>query len=614
MLFALCGLLMVSSCKEDDETNNTDSNPGTDPVEVVNGMATATFSGVVSPEGEGGLRGVTVTSGEQTTTTDLNGFYKLDRVKVENGRAVVRFQKKGFMSVVRSVPVQQAVRLDVSMKQGVTTQFAPATPALLSMWDGSSDNVKVQLPANAFVTESGAAYNGQVTAQYAYLDPDNYGFSDEMPGDLSALRSDNSEAQLVSYGMIGVELTDDAGNKLKLADGKTATLTFPVPEKFLGGELPASIPLWSFDETKGLWVEEGAATLTGGVYVGTVSHFSWHNLDMPELRATLKVNVLDANGKPVPGVKVNFDGQRTARTDNNGIATCTVPSNTNMVIWIPSEAYGNYAEVTDEYGWPDVDETKIVKMENVIVTPQGEKTITLQMPVKLPVISGKVTNEGSGTKLCLVWVEYGKSATSQYFTDSEGNFSFLAPNYTGPATFVAQYGDGYKVTKDITITQADLVVNLTANTNAVLTPGVLMVLGDGLNLRYTLPEYSDPMWDAVNVIEGKGLVMDAYLSSENQMEWGSVNINIPDYTGQSSFTSNQGTFHYMKEGMGGWTQVQSMPNVTIKVTKSGDKYTFKIENADAQYINPNLGFNWDNVALVKFSVEFSARKMAEENS
>jgi hypothetical protein len=35
--------------------------------------------------------------------------------------------------------------------------------------------------------------------------------------------------------------------------------------------------LWSFDEAKGLWKEEGQAIKTGSNYVGDVSHFSFWN-------------------------------------------------------------------------------------------------------------------------------------------------------------------------------------------------------------------------------------------------------------------------------------------------------------------------------------------------
>lgn len=615
-LFALCAMFMVTSCSSDDETP-TSGEESWEP--VTDGIATATFTGVVQPDGWGTLRGVTVTSGDQTAQTDINGMYKLERVKVVGGRAVVKFQKTGYMSVVRSVPVQKTVRLDVNMRSCTTNSFASSTSQKVTLYgQGSSDQMTVELPADGFVTESGAAYNGAVVAQSVYLDPDNDEFTNSMPGDLTALRTDNSEAQLVSYGMVAVELTDGANNKLQLASGKTATLTFPVPDKFKSGTLPASIPLWSFDEEKGLWIEEGAANLNGAgdAYVGTVTHFSWHNLDMPELRATLKVKVQDNNGGVVPNVLVDVDGQRKVYTNNDGIATCTVPSNTDMVITIPSESYGNYANVWNaEYGYYQYDENQIVK-QNVTLAAQEEKTITMQMPVRIPIISGKITNEGTGSQVCLVWITYAGGETTRTIADLNGNYSLLAPaTYRGEATLSAQYGDGYKVQQKFTITDNDQVVNMTTNSSAPVSVGVLQVVGDGLNMRYDLPKTTDEDYRASVNLTARGLEAAISLSHQkDQSNWGWVEVfvNIPDYVeGTSTYTSSGNAFRYMVEGMEGWTQLQSMGELTINVTKSGDTYTFKIAGGDAQLIVPSLGLDWNNAAAVKFSVEFSAKNTEE---
>ena len=61
---------------------------------------------------------------------------------------------------------------------------------------------------------------------------------------------------------------------------------------------PATIPLWSFNETTGIWQEEGSATKVRNAYVGNVSHFSWWNCDLQSPQAILKVNVKNAAGIP----------------------------------------------------------------------------------------------------------------------------------------------------------------------------------------------------------------------------------------------------------------------------------------------------------------------------
>ena len=620
MMFALCAMLMVSSCKGEDTGNESGNGGNTTPELPENGMATATFTGIVQSNGRGTLRGVTVTSGDQTVQTDLNGMYKLDRVKVVGGRAVVKFQKTGYMSVVRSLPVQNTVRLDVSMNTCATNTFASSTSKTVSMYDSQwSDQMTVELPADGFVTESGAAYTGQVNAQSVYLDPDDDAFTNSMPGDLTALCADNSEAQLVSYGMVAVELTDGANNKLQLAPGKTATLTFPVPEKFKGGTLPASIPLWSFDEEKGLWIEEGKANLNGAgnAYVGTVTHFSWHNLDQPELRATLKIKVQNSNGAAVGGIKVDVDGERSVITGGDGTASCVVPSNTDMVIRIPSEAYGDYANVWNEqYGYFEFDETKIVK-QNVRLSPQEEKTITLTMSdIKAPVISGKITNEGTGIQACVVYIQYSYYETLHVITDFNGNFSLMAPaNYRGEATLVAQYGDGYTVKKTFTVTDNDQTINLTANTSSQVITGRILVKGDGINIVYDLPEASDENWnEAVRYSQENGLSVQIFLGQQgknNNDIWGTMYLNIPEYTeGQTTFTGQSNSFYYNREERGkGWVNLGS-EGLTIAVTKSGDNYTFKIENANATLNTMELG---EEEVPVKISTEFTAKRETSGN-
>ena len=69
----------------------------------------------------------------------------------------------------------------------------------------------------------------------------------------------------------------------------------------------------------------------------------------------------------------------------------------------------------------------------------------------------------------------------------------------------------------------------------------------------------------------------------------------------------------MMEGIGGWTNLESIGTLTVNVTKSGDNYTFKINNANAQLIDRTLGMDWDNTASVQFTVEFTAQK-AEANN
>jgi len=82
---------------------------------------------------------------------------------------------------------------------------------------------------------------------------------------------------------------------LQLATGKNATVTFPIATA-TQSTAPATIPLWFFDETKGMWIEQGSATKTGNTYVGTVSHFTWWNCDWGGGPLTYTATFVDQNG------------------------------------------------------------------------------------------------------------------------------------------------------------------------------------------------------------------------------------------------------------------------------------------------------------------------------
>src|SRR5262249_46667295 len=135
----------------------------------------------------------------------------------------------------------------------------------------------VVFAGNSFVNTAGnSAYTGTVSVSTYFLNPTASNFTDIMPGTLRGISANNEETGLQSFGMMAVELTGAGGEKLQLGANKTATLTFPIPAG-LQASAPATIPLWSFNDTTGLWKEEGFATKQGTNYVGSVSHFSFWN-------------------------------------------------------------------------------------------------------------------------------------------------------------------------------------------------------------------------------------------------------------------------------------------------------------------------------------------------
>ena len=601
--FWLCASLFVAAfaltaCSSSDDST---SGGGGAPQPSYNGNPdnprNAAYYGMVVDNNGIGLSGVKVTAGTFSATTGYSGAFTLDKVS----GSVLTFEKAGYAKVVR--PIADNVRFDVVMTAAQSDPVSTSTPTTLAIgWNGA----EVDLPTT-FKDKNGNSYTGEITASSVYLDPDDETFANQMPGDLSAIRTDNSEAQLVSYGMVNVELKGANGEDLQ-PDGD-ATLKFPIPDRFSANP-PSEIPLWEFDEATGVWKEEGVAILQGGYYVGTVTHFSWHNLDYPEARATLNVKVVDANGNVIKDLPVDFDGQREVLTKADGIASCTVPSNTSMVIQITSEAYGNYAANADG----SIDQSKIVK-QTVKLDAQEKKTITLKMPGRAPIIKGSVVNSGSGSNVCRVWLVYNYYMETPYvISDLDGAFTLYAPvSYRGEATLKARFGDGTIAEQTITITDDDQIVNFAVNNSSAAGAAVVKVTGpDGLNVKYQFvaPKNGATYEGAVTISEG---TLSVSINSYEQMEdeqrdksqmWGGINLQIPNYdSSKTSFTVSN--FTYMLEGQG-WVQL-SAKNVPITVTNNNGVYNFKINNASGSLIDRDLGFDWGSEAAVKFSTEFSAK-------
>ena len=135
------------------------------------------------------------------------------------------------------------------------------------------------IPAGALVDADGKAPGGPITAQVATLNPARR----TLPGDYRAFDSGQNAVEMLSYGAVYVQFRDLGGKPLNLKSGSSAELRVPIPVQ-QQGSAQASIPMWSYDEKRGVWIEEGTATkqntAQGPMYVGKTKHFSSINMDV----------------------------------------------------------------------------------------------------------------------------------------------------------------------------------------------------------------------------------------------------------------------------------------------------------------------------------------------
>ncbi len=268
---------------------------------------TGSVSGVVVSAATGTpLAGATVSSGTASATTGADGRYTLD--SVTPGATVITFAATGHARNFANADVVVGATATASARLipiGTRQTYAASAGATIGM---AGTPAQVTLPPAGIVDRNGAAYNGTVTVELTpinpALDPGN------MPGDMTTRIGDGTVVPIESFGAMTVTLTDGSGNRLNLGSGATATIRIPLATR--SPYPPATVPLFFFNETTGLWVEEGTATLLGTApnqyYEGTVRHFTVWNAD--QVAQTIRVTgcVQEQSGARVAGVRVRTDG------------------------------------------------------------------------------------------------------------------------------------------------------------------------------------------------------------------------------------------------------------------------------------------------------------------
>lgn len=569
MTFASCSKIQDLLNEGDDDD---DDSGGINPPELVEGrMEDIALSGIVRDASGTPIEGVSIVSGSSAATTNTDGFFEFDQIQVvsvPNDRSVVRFSKAGYFDVVRSMDADDAegASWEVVMCKKENNDFTS-----IKTYSSSSDQtlqageMKIDMPQDGYkVDGTGLSYTGKVKSEMVYLDPNNERFSEMMPGgDLAAVRSDNSSAQLVSYGMTDLNMYAENGDKLQLKDGSKAKLTFPIPAG-MGENPPASIPLWSFNEKTGLWEEEGSATLQGNVYVGEVAHFSWVNLDYPEKQGTVYGYVKDDTGKVLPGVRLSIGqllGSKTTKSD--GSYEQEVPANTDFSITVKDLYYGG------------INQNVSVKVSALSPGERRQVDITLPHLVR---VYGKVMNERGDGIRSSVWVQTDKAKTEVLQTDKDGNFNVYVPkDMKGKATVFARTYRGDEVSKDITIEDKDVYVELTVGGTGGVNTNMIHIFSDVLgNEAWPVPTYTSPLSGVVILDNAMMLIPEKRANILMSIMVAQYDKEKTTYTdGVTAYVANQAEKR----------QFQTMLGKEMKCTvqRNGNDFVFSLEGNGVFY-------------------------------
>jgi hypothetical protein len=334
----LVSLVVFIACnKSINSSTATNSNPNNIPANIT---VTASLQGRVVDQNGAPVQGAAVSSGTAATTTDVNGLFSFRNISMSSRFGYVQVVKPGYFTGSRSIITGPSSSNYVSIQlvpRTLTGTFPAPSGGKIALQAGDTASFSA---ASVVTAATNAAYTGTVYVYAEYLDPTDSNLYKYMPGDLRGIGSNGYETGLQSFGMMDVEMQDASGNKLQLASGQTATLTFAIPQT-LQASATATIPLWYFNDTTGQWLQQGSAIREGNNYVGQVGHFTFWNCDAPLGTVNFSVYLKDQHGNPLPYTYIEFQswayGTRGGYTDSTGFATGLLPKGQQLLMEVMTE-------------------------------------------------------------------------------------------------------------------------------------------------------------------------------------------------------------------------------------------------------------------------------------
>ena len=542
----------------------------------------SSVAGFVTDENEVAVNGATIIFGSTTTTTDKFGYFEVRNVQVTKVAAMVSVIKPGYFKGIKTYIAAEGksaffrIKLLPKLSAG---NIDAATGGTVTLPNGLS----VSLPAGAVVNaSSNAAYTGSVTVAAQWLNPAANDLYRIMPGDLRGLDSLNFIRLLTTYGMSAVELTGASGELLQIAEGKKATVNFPLPNA-IASTAPATIPLWYFDEAKGLWKQEGNAVRSGNNYVGEVSHFSYWNCDMPiDKSVEFSCTIVDGNGNPMPNVSVwieyangNYTGAH-GYTDSTGYLNGLIPANADLVLKI----YTDYQCNGPVYTQAVTTGTTTLSLGSITVGPTNIGTV-----------SGNVTDcNNAAVTNGYVMIQIG-STNYKIAVNNDGTFDLntLICNSGNTSVSIvavdnASQQQGNAVTRTL-INGNNAIGNLSAC--GVSTEEFLNYTVNGTNYSFTSPV--DSFTQAVNIdssVSGEEMIVieGGNLTTGNGMVFDFLRANIAQGSSQ--------TLDYINFNPPG-EEVNVVQPASVTITEYGNVGEFIAGNftATAQGVNaPNTQY------------------------
>lgn len=379
---------------------------------------------------------------------------------------VVRFSRAGYTDQFKPLYFEGRLRrafLRAQMMPRATAQVVGNIEAGAVV--GGPDGAVLSLPPNALVGPGGVPVTGTVTIGMTPVDVSGAELG-AFPGLFEGYAAGGARVPIVSAGAVEYLITQ-GGAPVQLAPGVLATLDLPVYPPLNENGVPVAagqvIPLWFLDEASGLWRQQGqanvlasAASPTGFVARGTVSHLSWWNLDHVPQIGFLRVRGFAPAGYAIAPNVTAFLAAVSVGGGPSSIATTDFPADMrSLPLPVPANrdiAIGlcTYVEASPPVSGQapllacgsatgNVAPQAVQNVDVPLVLADNEPVITAQ-PTDRTVLETRTANfnvaatSPDGSTLTYQWRRNGVDIPGA------GN-----PGYTTPPTVLADDGDEFRV-------------------------------------------------------------------------------------------------------------------------------------------------------------------------
>jgi len=406
---------------------------------------------------------VELQSGE-LITADKDGYYRFEGLKPTT-RNIATASRYGFLrnsTAVELLEGKETITDIVLSRPDVIKEFNTTEGVIVT----TDENATITLPSDGYVDSKGEPYEGTVVLSTSYFSATTDEGRDAFAGDTLAINENNETGNLVSYGFIKLEMTDENGNKIDFAEGEKMTLSIPADPNM---DTPPTIPMWYFDEKKGIWVQDGEAVYdpVTNSYITTVNASARpFNLDAYTSPSWVYTCIEDKNGNMLDG----YAGMRSLRDNSKSFGET---NRVKVVFLISNAGEGNYtlsgASADGRLGTYKIDPLLLRssgnKTDGCIVVDDTNRTSAIS-------ISGHLEDENQSTLndaevvLYRQVIDTVRKTTLQEVTkvnsDENGNYTFDLNNSSATAAELALFGevnvvlkiskDNMKATREIKLT------------------------------------------------------------------------------------------------------------------------------------------------------------------